>query len=236
MLILALDTSLLACAVALVEVGEVEKVRGSESEVRERGHAEALMPMVERVMREAGAAFEEVERFAVTTGPGSFTGLRVGISAARAFAVAHPRPVIGVGTLAALAASGFGDDQEPVAAVVDARRDEAYWQLFALPARPISPPMLATYDEIARAIYSPKVRLVGSGAERLAAIDPERLHAVSSGLAPDILWVARLGARLEPESAPAEPVYIRPPDAKPQHERAIASAAAGEPPWPPRSS
>jgi tRNA threonylcarbamoyladenosine biosynthesis protein TsaB len=237
MLVLALDTALNACSVALVESGGGrESVRAVESERRERGHAEALLPMVERVMGQGGARFGEIDRFAVTIGPGSFTGLRVALSAARSFALANGKPAIGVGTLAALAAAAFGDDQEPVAAVIDARRDEAYWQLFALPGRPITPAMLAPYHEIARSIDSPKVRLVGSGAVRLAQEDPGRLHMVSDAVTPDILWIARLGAKADPDTAPAKPAYIRPPDAKPQRERAIANRENSESPWFPRSS
>jgi len=232
LLVLALDTALSACSAALVEFeGERDEVRAAESEPRERGHAEALMPMVERVM--GGTPMSSVDRFAVTAGPGSFTGLRVGLAAARAFALASAKPALGVGTLAAIAAPGFGEDLEPVLAVMDARRGEAYWQLFALPGRPLTPAIASSYAEIAHLVDSPHVRLAGSGAERLAAEDPGRFHVVSTAETPDILWVARLGARLDPESAPPDPLYIRSPDAKIQPERAIANAAESEPPWPP---
>lgn len=235
MLVLALDTSLSACSVALVDIAaEGETVRAAETERLTRGHAEALMPMVERVMNTAGATFGEVDRFAATAGPGGFTGVRIALSAARSFALAGERPAVGVSTLAALAAAAFGNDAEPVASVIDARRDEAHWQLFALPGRPLTPAILSTYHRIAHSLDSPHVRIAGPGAERLAAEEPKRFHVVSREEVPDIVWVARLGAHLDPTEAPPDPVYSRPPDAKLQRDRSIGSVEDSETPWPPR--
>src|SRR5262245_38003735 len=82
MLILALDTALGACAAAVLDT-RANKMIAMESQAMKRGHAEALMPLVARVMKESGLPFAALDRVAVTTGPGSFTGLRVGLSAAR---------------------------------------------------------------------------------------------------------------------------------------------------------
>ena len=101
MLILAIDTALEACAVALLDT-EANSLRAHESQAMARGHAEALMPMIDRVMKAAELPFTALDRIAVTVGPGSFTGLRVGISAARGLGLAAEKPVVGVTTLSAL--------------------------------------------------------------------------------------------------------------------------------------
>ena len=103
MLILAIDTALDACAAAVVDTRNA-KVIAQESQAMKRGHAEALMPLIARVMKEAGTGFAALDRIAATTGPGSFTGLRVGLSAARGIALAAAKPVVGVTTLTAYAA------------------------------------------------------------------------------------------------------------------------------------
>ena len=103
MLILAIDTALDACAAAVLDTAPA-KVIAQESLPMKRGHAEALMPLIARVMKQSGIAFAALDRIAVTTGPGSFTGLRVGLSAARGIALAADKPVVGVTTLTAYAA------------------------------------------------------------------------------------------------------------------------------------
>src|ERR1700750_2023593 len=103
MLILAIDTALDACSAGVLDT-RASKLIAQESLPSRRGHAEALMPLIARVMRQASLAFTARDRIAVTTGPGSFTGLRVGLSAARGIALAADRPVIGLTTLTAFAA------------------------------------------------------------------------------------------------------------------------------------
>ena len=103
MLILAIDTALDACAAVVLDTDK-NKVIALESQAMKRGHAEALMPLVARVMKESGIAFAALDRIAATTGPGSFTGLRVGLSAARGIGLAAAKPVVGVTTLTAYAA------------------------------------------------------------------------------------------------------------------------------------
>ncbi len=108
MLILAIDTALDACAAAVLDT-TTSKVIALESQAMKRGHAEALMPLIARVMKESGVAFDALDRIAVTTGPGSFTGLRVGLSAARGIGLAAGKPVVGVTTLSAYAAPIVSD-------------------------------------------------------------------------------------------------------------------------------
>src|SRR6476660_10271831 len=103
MLILAIDTALDACAAAVLDT-DAGRLIAQESQAMKRGHAEALMPLIARVMKQSGVAFASLDRIAVTTGPGSFTGLRVGLSAARGIGLATAKPVVALTTLAAYAA------------------------------------------------------------------------------------------------------------------------------------
>src|ERR1700716_1556841 len=107
MLILAIDTALDACAACVLDTGAGEPI-AQESQAMKRGHAEALMPLIARVIKISGIAFASLDRIAVTTGPGSFTGLRVGLSAARGIGLAADKPVVGLTTLTAYAAPFVG--------------------------------------------------------------------------------------------------------------------------------
>src|SRR5690349_10634167 len=110
MLILAIDTALDACAAAVLDTAA--GIVAQESQAMKRGHAEALMPLVARVMKSSGIAFTALDRIAATTGPGSFTGLRVGLSAARGIALAAGKPVVGITTLTAYAAPHVSEHGE----------------------------------------------------------------------------------------------------------------------------
>src|SRR5271170_6116822 len=110
MRVLAIDTALAACSAAVFDT-EHGGIVASESQAMTRGHAEALMPLLRRVMGEAGLAFTAIDRVAVTIGPGSFTGLRVGIAAARGIALAADKPAVGVSTLSAYAAPHMAADE-----------------------------------------------------------------------------------------------------------------------------
>src|SRR5512134_2331782 len=112
MLILSIDTALDACAAAVLDTSAGGAI-ARESQPMKRGHAEALMPLIARVMKASGIGFAELDRVAVTTGPGSFTGLRVGLSAARGIALAAGKPVVGVTTLTAFAAPVVSENGEP---------------------------------------------------------------------------------------------------------------------------
>src|SRR6202166_4227803 len=121
MLILAIDTALDDCAAAVLDI-DAGRLIARESQAMMRGHAEALMPLIARVIKEAAIAFTALDRIAVTTGPGSFTGLRVGLSAARGIALAPDKPVVGVTTLTAYAAPVVSTNSKPaVLAAIDAR-------------------------------------------------------------------------------------------------------------------
>src|ERR1041384_4753461 len=147
MLILAIDTALDACAAAVLDTS-AGGVIAQESQAMKRGHAEALMPLIARVMKASGVAFAALDRIAATTGPGSFTGLRVGLSAARGIALAAGKPVVGVTTLTAFAAPIVSENSEhPVISAVDARHDHVYFQALGGDGRSLIQPKVAPIAE-----------------------------------------------------------------------------------------
>ena len=219
MRVLAIDTALEACSCAVLDTNAGEIV-ASESLAMIRGHAEALLPLVARVMHEARIEFAELDRIAVTTGPGSFTGLRVGIAAARGIALSAGKPAVGLSTLAALAAPLIAqDDTMPVAAAIDARHGHVYLQVFGAGGRTLIAPRISTIGDAVRASIAGPARLVGSGAPLIAAAWPAGEAAIpllDPRTAPDIGWVARLGAAVPEGNSPPKPLYLRAPDAQPQ--------------------
>jgi len=225
MRVLAIDTALGACAAAVLDTA-AGAVSAHESTPMQRGHAEALMPLIARVMQRAGMGFTDIHRIAVTTGPGSFTGLRVGIAAARGLALAAGRPAVGITTLAAYAAPFIAaDDTQPVVAAIDARHDHVYLQVFGPAGRTLVSARLLPLREALRVAATGAPRLAGNAASMLATGWPlgERApRAVEQRPAPDIAWVARLGALAADASAPVKPLYLRAPDAQPQDASQLA--------------
>ena len=218
MRLLAIDTALEACAAAVFDTGS--GMLASESLAMKRGHAEALMPLIARVMDEARAEFAELDRIVVTIGPGSFTGLRVGISAARGIALASGKPAIGLSTLAAYAAPYVAaDETAAIVAAIDARHANVYLQVFGGSGQTLSAPRLAPIRDAVRAATAGPARIVGSAAEAILAEWPtgEPLPLlVQAEPAPDIAWIARLGAAAQETDVPPKPLYLQAPDAKPQ--------------------
>lgn len=225
MRILAIDTALEACSAAVLDT-EQGGAAVTESLPMARGHAEALIPLIARVMDRAQVTFSDIDRIAVTTGPGSFTGLRVGIAAARGIALATGKPAVGLSTLAAYAAPLIAaDDSLPVVAVIDARHDHVYMQAFGPGGRTLVTARLVPLREALRFAATGAPRLIGTGAKLLAAAWPpaERApSAVDPLSAPDIDWVARLGAAAIETGAPPKPLYLRAPDAQPQNAAQLA--------------
>jgi tRNA threonylcarbamoyladenosine biosynthesis protein TsaB len=221
MLILAIDTALDACAAAVLDTG-TSKLIAMESQAMKRGHAEALMPLVGRVMKDAALPFAALDRIAVTTGPGSFTGLRVGLSAARGLALAAGKPVVGLTTLSAFAAPVVSEDGEgPVISAIDARHDQVYFQVVSGNGSSLIRPRVGKIEEALAASQFGAPHLVGNAARILAdrwAKDAQPPVKVDAQAAPDISWVAWLGAAVIPNTAPARPFYLRAPDAKPSQD------------------
>jgi tRNA threonylcarbamoyladenosine biosynthesis protein TsaB len=223
MLLLAIDTAGPACSVAIVRDGDA---LASLSDPIGRGHAERLMPMIEEVLSKAAVAFKDLERIAVTAGPGSFTGVRIGVAAARGLALSLGIPAIGVGSLDALALPVASSAKAgTVVAALDARRDELYALAkdlatgeTAIEATTGSVKALAAKLVGAR----PPLVLIGAGAPLLAAaLAPRDVTIAGSPEYPDILDVARLGST-STALAPPVPHYVRGADAKPQSDKALA--------------
>ena len=218
--ILAVDTALGACSVAITVGG---RIRAHTYREMVRGHAEALAPMVEAAMGEAGCAFAQLDRLGVTTGPGTFTGQRVGLAFIRAMALALNIPPIGVTTLDAMIEAALDEDDAPWAVTaIDAKRGEVYLGARGANGNVLIEPVLMSVRcaagqlvERARAA-GPDFLCAGTGAELLL---PElaakglkaRLSAVRQ---PDAAFVARLALRATPSGAPPRPLYLRAPDAK----------------------
>ena len=219
MLILAIDTALDACAAAVLDTS-AGGVIAQESQAMKRGHAEALMPLIARVMKASGVAFAALDRIAATTGPGSFTGLRVGLSAARGIALAAGKPVVGVTTLTAFAAPivSENDEPHPVLAAIDARHDHVYFQVVGRRRQFIDQAEGRADRGSARRgalRCATSGRQCGEDSGRPLAGRCAPPFKVDQQAAPDIAWVAWLGAAVDPESSPARPYYLRAPDAKP---------------------
>jgi tRNA threonylcarbamoyladenosine biosynthesis protein TsaB len=219
MRVLAIDTALAACAAAVLDTSQTTVV-AHESMTMARGHAEAVMPLIARVMDQADIAFAALDRIAVTVGPGSFTGLRVGLSAARGIALASGKPAIGLTTLAGFAAPLIAeDDQSAVVAAIDARHNHVYLQVFGVGGKTVVPPRIASLEEAVRLAAAAPARIVGSGAALIAAQWPNTRQPpvlVEQVEAPDIGWIARLGAAADDDCGPPKPLYLRAPDAQPQ--------------------
>ena len=206
---LAVDTALGGCSVALVEG---DKVLVHIFEAMDRGHAERLAPMVEEAMR--GVEFSSLQRLAVTTGPGTFTGQRVGLAFMRGLRLALHIPLTGVTTLEAIALAAMKESgMTKAAAIHDARREDAYLLLRDGEQVILEPVVMPFADAVERIrAFGPSV-LAGTG----AASAKESLGAgftLSTIRQPDALWVARLARTMPlPQDAPG-PLYLRAPDAK----------------------
>ncbi len=218
MRILAIDTALQACSACVVQAGAAEPL-ALEQIPMERGHAEALLPLVDRVIAAVEGGFGSLGRVAVTVGPGSYTGLRVGIAAARAIGLAVGVPVVGVSTLSAHLASLMGAPRHLMAATIDARHGQIYFQAVAPGGRVVVPPTLTLVRDAVRMMGTGPVTLAGSAAKAVAteaALQGIEAHVASAAMAPEIALVARLGLLADPAQALPKPLYLRGPDAKPQ--------------------
>ena len=219
MRVLAIDTALEACSAAILDTDRPSGTV-SRSQLMMRGHAEALMPLIAAAMSAADTEFSQLDRIAVTVGPGSFTGLRVGVAAARGIALATGKPVVGLTTLAALAAPFFeADESAALLAAIDARHGQVYMQLFGPGGRSLVAPRVASVREAVRAATAGPTRIVGTGAKLIDDAWPDnerRPSLVSAVRAADVAWVARLGAAIVDLTAPVKPLYLREADARPQ--------------------
>lgn len=219
MILLAIDTALENCSVGL----SIDGTLVLRQQTIGRGHAEVLMPEIAGLFAEAGVSPRDLDRIAVSVGPGSFTGLRVGIAAARGLALVGRRPVVGVSTLQAHAVSAVAlrdraAPLRPILCMLPARGEEVYGQLFSADADPLEPAMAAPAAAFFERAAREGLDLAGAGAT-LAGEGVHPLHRLS---APDLAAVIALGLRLDPDANPPRPLYVRPPDAQPQTHARIA--------------
>ena len=217
---LAVDTALGACSVAILNDGATLAHHWA---AMPRGHAEALAPMVGQAMAEAGLAFTDLDRLAVTTGPGTFTGQRVGLAFMRGLRIALGKPLIGLTTLEVMAAAAEAETGTLLVAVLhEAKRGEVYAALYR-GRETILPVQVAVYEAIMLEIQS----LAGESSGEMLAIagtaGPDAAawleargvaFALTAIRQPDALWVARLAATAPEPAEPARPLYLRAPDAK----------------------
>lgn len=218
MKVLVIDTALLALQVGVFD-GATDVMLAAESLAEARGRSEALVPLVRAAMRAAQTEFSALGRIVVTVGPGSFTGLRVGIAAARGFSLALDIPVIGLSTLLGFAAPALSARfPGHVAAAIDARHDQVYFQLFSPDGRTVVAPAILPLDEAVRKIGGPPVLVAGDAAlrvlERLKRAGVEDV-VLDHRAAPDLLTLARLGLVADPVTVPARPLYLKGASADP---------------------
>jgi tRNA threonylcarbamoyladenosine biosynthesis protein TsaB len=226
MIALALDSSGSACSVALVERNGTVLARRFRA--MSRGHAEVLMPMLRDAMTEAGVGFDALGLIAATVGPGSFTGIRVGLAAAQGLALATGLPAMGITAFEAVA-EAVEPDGAAVVVAIESRRAELFVQIFADSGIASGPPMAVAPEDLAAVLPDGRLVLAGDGAERAAAAltAAGRAIAVSGVAAPDARHVARvaLRRRLQGGAVPAlQPLYLRAPDVTlPRRQGAVSS-------------
>jgi tRNA threonylcarbamoyladenosine biosynthesis protein TsaB len=226
--ILAIETSSGACSAAVLrhEAGATS-VAQRYVEMRQ-GHAEALMGMISAVMEESSIGYQDLDRIAVSVGPGSFTGTRVGIAAARGIALAAGKPLVAASSLAIIAEmvrrQGAG---RPVAVALAAGRGDVYLEVYDTEGRSIEPAQVLALEEAARLIAPINPIVAGSAAADVArSAGPEHGGLETSGILwPDARVLALMAVSLEPPTEPPIPLYLKPADAKPLTQGGIGRGA-----------
>jgi tRNA threonylcarbamoyladenosine biosynthesis protein TsaB len=220
--ILALDTSMGACSAAVLRNDGAARHLVVREAPMARGHAEALMPMVAEVMKEAGLDFAALDLIAATVGPGSFTGVRIAIAAARGLALVTPAKLYGTDSLtvmARLARATEAAGRAPFAVAVDARRDMLYLGLYDKEGRKLEGPLLIAPDDAVALLPSDLNSVLGSGATLLAEAGARRgrkLQAALPELQPSAAALAEIAFESGETVPMLRPLYLRPPDARPQ--------------------
>lgn len=207
---LAIDTSAHLCAVCIHDT-DTNTILAQESHDIGRGHAEVLMKLVETCFHQAGLDYSDLHAIGVTIGPGSFTGVRVGMSVARGLALSLDLPVAGVSTLDACEALGkkLGSGENAIS-LLDAKRGELYCKFFNQPA------FVETYEGLFERIKDTNPSLCGSGAAILNDHFSTNYPIIHTQAAPQISLVAEIAASSEISKTPPEPLYLRSADAKVQ--------------------
>lgn len=214
MRVLVIDTALGLCTAGVFEVeGDRARVLGLQSEIMVRGRSERLAGMARDAVVESGGGFAALDRIGVTVGPGSFTGLRVGLAFAQGLGAALGKPVVGLSSLDVLAASVA--PETAVVALIDARRGQVYGRVWQNEAAQDAPEAwtLDRAHEVIAMLDARDLILVGSGASLMAEAFPQAAIRPLDG--PDPAALARLTALADPSTSPPRPLYLRAPDATP---------------------
>jgi tRNA threonylcarbamoyladenosine biosynthesis protein TsaB len=217
-ILLALESATSECSIAVCDAGGL--VLGHRRGERATDQADRLVELIDAVLRGAGLDYDAVDVIAVNHGPGSFTGVRAGVAAARGLALASARPVIAVNTLEVLAAALGPQPSGTIVAALDARRGQVYLQTFDHRLGALSAPQAVAPADARLAGAAPPLHLVGDGAAPLEAALPGDVPVLSQSAEPDALYVAgraisRLAAGERPVAGGAvQPLYLRAPDAR----------------------
>jgi tRNA threonylcarbamoyladenosine biosynthesis protein TsaB len=219
--ILAFDTCFDSCSVAAGrQLRSLIPSIAYTSEPMVTGHVERLMPMIESVMAQAGMSFSELDRIAIASGPGTFTGARIAVSAARALSLATGAAIVSITSLELMAMNPAASlrGARTIVVATDARRGEVYFQQFdARSLAPIAPPRVYSIADAVAALRVGLTVIAGSGAEAITSVARPAGHDVTAilpSLVPEAIDMLFVSAE-RPVTANAVPLYLRPPDAKP---------------------
>ncbi len=220
MIILAFDTCFSACSVGLRLPGRGGAHSISRFETMEKGHSERIVPMIDEVLAEAQVTINDVDAFAVTTGPGSFTGVRTGIAVARALALATGKPVHGTSSLHVMAVGIRQTYLEgPIAIAISTRDGLVYFQIFnGAAASPQIEPRLVMPQTAFEAMGGITHTIGGTGADSVTAVAAQQgmsLQPIAARIDANAAHLAQIAHDL-PVLTPPRPLYLREPDAKPQ--------------------
>jgi tRNA threonylcarbamoyladenosine biosynthesis protein TsaB len=220
--ILALDTSMGACSAAVLRTDGAASSLHARQEAMARGHAEALMPMVAEVLAAACIAARDLDLIAATEGPGSFTGVRIAIAAARGLALATGAKLYGTDSLTVMARDALAVGllpKGPFAVAVDARRGMIYLGIYDAAGERRDGPLLVSPDDAAHLVPRELSLAVGSGAALLAescARQARRIETALPELQPSAASLAKIALEARATVPILRPLYLRPPDARPQ--------------------
>lgn len=214
MIVLSVDTAHAACSACVFDT-DANRSLSLVSEPMQRGHAERLTDMVHEAMVSAGISFADIERLVACSGPGTFTGVRIGLAFVRGLSLVLKVPAIGITTFAALAQScRAGSTGRDIWVIQDARRGEVYLQGFDGGGNPMHPASVLGVSDAGELLSDKSGLAVGSGASLVDLPDDLAVSDVSS--LPDAAMIARLAGQAADTSAAAVPFYLRAPDAKAQ--------------------